>query len=114
MIISLTRSSVSMGDDVDAPHKMELNINESEKLSDLIEKIKECDYLASISGGRATWILYLGDTALAVVAQQWRRAKYLTKDSITMDELFNSNKKAAISFRYLAQKDPMDIYNSLK
>lgn len=113
MILSLTRSSVNMGDDVDAPHELILKMNGSDNLCELMMKVKECHYLASIGGGNATWVLYLDNTALAVVAQQWNKTKYLTDEAITMDELFNF-KKATLSFRYLAQKDPDEVYRSFE
>lgn len=114
MIIRLTRSSVAMGDDVDAPHAWELNMEDSSQLRELLFKVKEQHYLASIGSGKATWVPYLEDMALAVVAQQWEEPNFLINDSITMAELFDGHQRAELHFRYLAQQDPHEVVHLLK
>ena len=69
--IVIWRDSVAAGDDVDAPHELRIASPGHQSLDSLVTRIIQANYLASIAGGKATWILKSGERALAVVAQQW-------------------------------------------
>ena len=76
--VRLTRQSVAMSDDAWAPHEWEFTDASDTKLADLIQIAIDDHYLATISGGRATWVVEASRLPLAVVAQQWREPRWLT------------------------------------
>ncbi|WP_194768726.1 hypothetical protein [Tamlana sp. I1] len=53
--IKLTRESVAMGDDVDAPHFLEIEIGPTWTIIEILKNIIKINYLPKISGGKATW-----------------------------------------------------------
>jgi hypothetical protein len=62
------RDSVCAGDDGDAPHERTFSASADVSLRDIAAQILNGHYLASISGGKATWILE-GERPLLVSAQ---------------------------------------------
>jgi hypothetical protein len=75
----LWRDSVCAGDDCDAPHELALAVG-ADSLGSFIKRLLAADYLPSISGGNATWILKTErhtDRALAVIAQQWAEPRFV-------------------------------------
>ena len=52
--VKLSRDSVCMGDDCNAPNAYEMYIKENVSLKALIAQVKKDIYLAQISGGKAT------------------------------------------------------------
>ena len=67
MKILLTRESVAMGDDDDAPHHRELTVADDVSLLAIIKLVLQSRYLATIGGGRATWTV-LSRIPVAIVA----------------------------------------------
>ena len=55
--IILTRDSVAMGDDMDAPHRMEMEINETWNILEILDKVRSLHYLPLIAGGKAHGVL---------------------------------------------------------
>ena len=102
MSIKVERDSVCAGDDGDAPHTQTFELNDGTTLEDTLKHIIGSRYLASIQGGKATWIVH-GKMPLAVVAQQWLEPKFLVDplQEIPDRELF---------FEYCQQKDPDEVY----
>jgi hypothetical protein len=115
--IELTRESVCMGDDVNAPNKSIINLTESETLLNLTKYIFNENYLANISGGKATWVMKINnDKNIAVLAQQWSEQKYLINGKTPIKNFLinNSNNILKIHFDYLAQQNPEIKYQELK
>ena len=115
MIIELTRNSVAMGDDVYAPHDQKIIIPSYKQLDHLWNKMKEIRYLPSIYGGEATWILYRtdNDLPLAVVAQQWEKAKFFVQSQQTLAQCFEEVNRITLHFVYRAQENPDTVYRNL-
>ncbi|GAB3579808.1 hypothetical protein GCM10027345_20360 [Hymenobacter daeguensis] len=74
MKIILTRESVAMRDDADAPHQRGMTVADTTSLPAIIKVIRRSGYLASIAGGRATWTV-VSRILLAAVAQPWAAPK---------------------------------------
>lgn len=102
MYVELTRDSVAMGDDVDAPHALRLDLPDGATVGDAVDSALARSYLASIQGGRATWLAVADRSVRAVVAQQWVTPRWLTDPGETAP--------ATIHFRYLAQRDPDEVH----
>ncbi|HCG8602286.1 TPA: hypothetical protein NJ594_004414 [Vibrio parahaemolyticus] len=55
--VKLTRDSVCMGDDSDAPHFLQLELLETSTIQDLVDAIDARSYLAKVTGFDHQWIL---------------------------------------------------------
>lgn len=110
--IVIWRDSVAAGDDVDAPHELKIELRAQESLDSLVTRIIQSNYLASIAGGKATWILKSGERALAVVAQQWPAPCFLVpaEDSARS---YLSGGECDVEFVYWCQVDPKRVFDCL-
>ena len=111
--ISLTRESVSQGDDVFAPNKKVIYFSLNRSIADLTTEVLAIHYLANIFGDRATWIMKNEQTKIAVIAQQWTNAKFLIDENLAIDNLKKSGSYIHIHFDYLAQQNPSTVYENL-
>lgn len=102
MRIDVTRDSVAMGDDADAPHRRYVDLADRASLGDAVAAVLALAYLARIHGGKATWLVVAEGVVRAVVAQQWAAPRWLTDP--------RAPSPAAIHFRYRAQCDPAKVY----
>ena len=110
MKIYLSRASVSMADDVIAPHPREIEVPDGTSIKDIIGIVAHSDYLPSIGGGRATWSV-VSNVPLAVIAQQWSEPK--TFFMLSMKLLDIQNGVLRLYFNYHAQIDPEITYQIL-
>ncbi|WP_327357038.1 hypothetical protein [Streptomyces sp. NBC_01304] len=108
MRLVLTRDSVAMGDDADAPHEQVIESDGELTLAGFLSDVRTHRYLASIAGGRATWVLYEGAETLAVIAQEWGMPRFLADSRRTF-----RGQVVRLHFRYEAQQDPDEVYNQL-
>ncbi|MCG6497754.1 hypothetical protein [Kitasatospora sp. A2-31] len=107
MRVELTRDSVAMGDDVWAPHAAVREVPDDASVQDVLDAVRGTGYLASIAGGRATWIAETADgTALAVVAQQWPAARPLAAGQGPIAGLADAGGVVRLHFAYRMQADP--------
>ncbi|KQV14837.1 MULTISPECIES: hypothetical protein [unclassified Kitasatospora] len=115
MKLQLTRDSVAMGDDADAPHEEERDVAADLTIRAAIEAVLADRYLASIHGGRATWAAQAeGGTPLAVVAQQWgQQARLLTAGQGGLATLAGADGSVRLHFAYYTQRDPDAVYREL-
>ena len=59
--VKLTRDSVCMGDDSDAPHFLQLELPETSTIQDLVDAVDAHSYLAKVSGFDHQWILLVNN-----------------------------------------------------
>ncbi|MDB6174886.1 MAG: hypothetical protein JWL59_4197 [Chthoniobacteraceae bacterium] len=111
--ITIWRESVCAGDDCDAPHELCLLLPHDISLGDVAERILGARYLASITGGKATWILD-AQRPLAVFAQQWTQPRFLVSPDTPLASLFDHAAKPHLQFRYWCQADPERVFHSLE
>lgn len=110
--IVIWRDSVAAGDDVDAPHELKIASHGDESLDSLVTRIIQAKYLASIVGGKATWILKSGERALAVVAQQWPAPSFLVPADVSARS-YLSGGECDLEFVYWCQVDPARVFDCL-
>jgi hypothetical protein len=108
------RDSVAAGDDADAPHEIKFSAKPGATLADVLATIRAARYLASISGGQATWIVESGPKALAVIAQQWSVPRYLEESSRDIRLIVSRSVPCQLFFKYWCQADPELVYVSLR
>jgi len=111
-VIFINRESVCMGDDCE-DHELEFKVNESTTLCELIIELFNMRYLASIGGGKATWVLRYKTQLLAVIAQEWDKPQYLVDENIKLYDLLNSCERIELFFEYLMQINPGIVYKKL-
>jgi hypothetical protein len=113
----LWRDSVCAGDDCDAPHELALVVG-ADSLGSFIKRLLVADYLPSISGGNATWILKTErhtDRALAVIAQQWAEPRFVVAaDADVLLYINRSAKKPNLYLTYWCQVDPETVFQRLQ
>lgn len=112
MKITVDRTSVAAGDDA-VPHVMTIDVPPSRPLAEVVTDLVAKHYLASIAGGRATWILVSGDRRpLAVLAQQWPEPRYLVDPGRPISSFGTAN-GVSLLFRYWLQHDPDFVFAEL-
>jgi hypothetical protein len=109
--VTVDRMSVAAGDDA-VPHLLTIDVPPDRPLGEVVVGLVERHYLASIAGGRATWILVTGDRPLAVLAQQWPEPRYLV-DPAQPISAFGTPHGVSLLFRYWLQHDPDVVYAEL-
>ncbi|MEO7755566.1 MAG: hypothetical protein ABIS07_03225 [Dokdonella sp.] len=78
-----------------------------------IERIVESGYLASISGGKATWSAVSG-FPIAVVAQQWTKPRPVGWQPVETSSVQRKAEVIHLHFNYHAQLDPETVLEVLK
>jgi hypothetical protein len=112
-MIVIWRDSVAMGDDVDAPHEWIAPVPGDAAIGAVVEAMQRARYLASIAGGRATWIVE-GARPLAVVAQEWAAPRWLVTPELPVAELRRPGGRPDLEVRYWCQVDPDWVYECLR
>lgn len=105
MKLYVTRDSVAAGDDVDAPHLLEMDGPAQDDVGAAIAKILATRYLPRVSGGKATWSV-TSRRILAVVAQEWRAPRLLWSADSSYRGLDTAGGKLRLHFNYHAQQSP--------
>lgn len=84
--LTVTRSSVAAGDDINAPNSSTFTVPVGSKVNKLFEAMKRDSYLPSISGGKATWVMQVDGIAVGVVAQQWDKPRFIIAETVLSAE----------------------------
>ena len=106
------RDSVCAGDDCDAPHELKLAVQD-ETLRDVVSELLRKGYLASIAGGKATWILQ-ASRPLAVLAQQWEQPRFLVDAEAAVGRYISRGQRPDLRLRYWCQADPDRVFECLR
>ena len=109
MNVYVSRDSVAVGDDIDAPHGRTISLPDERQVDEVLSEILESGYLPKIAGGRATWSV-VSNIPLAVVAQQWTEPRLLPLIVERSEELDRQQNGLRIHFNYHAQIDPEIVY----
>ena len=110
------RDSVCAGDDCDAPHETVLSDDANDSLRRVQDRLLAAHYLASISGGNATWILRTESASgrpLAVFAQQWTQPRFLIDPDLLARSYIDPKAKPHLYLDYLCQIDPDIVFDCL-
>ncbi len=106
MKVYMQRSSVSIGDDVYAPHEKEFEVPDGTPIEWIVKNHISSGYLPLIAGGYATWSVF-SNVPVAIIAQEWLEQKmFLT----SMDKLDIQNGILRIYINYHAQINPDIVY----
>ncbi|TDC64458.1 hypothetical protein [Streptomyces hainanensis] len=108
----MDRTSVAAGDDA-LPHARTLDLPADTALAAVVADLVARHFLATIAGGRATWILTGAGRPLAVVAQQWAEPRYLVDPTLPIGSLAADGRGVTLLFRYWKQHDPDLVFTEL-
>jgi len=116
--INFDRDSVCMGDDIE-DHYISFEVDEKMPIEGFIKFLySNLNAIARIGGGKATWLLqirfneyYYRD--IAIFAEQWDCVKCFDFYN-TIGEIVKQYKPKFFYAKYLAQRDPEDVYNNLQ
>src|SRR5690606_32178176 len=111
--IKLTRESVAMGDDIDAPHFLEIDIEPNWTITEILKYISNINYLPKISGGRATWSVAINEP-IADLTQENPKLQFL--DSLPdyyYHEVIAFAEYKLNYINYNGQKDDIDVFEVL-
>ena len=118
MRIVVQRDSVSMADDIQAPHSDDFEIPVERSLKDFFDQICFDRYLPGIMTGEATWVLENAvGQVLAIYAQQWSDLVFLVDTSLPIGHYFqyqHVNYGYSLFFRYHQQTDPALLLQGLR
>lgn len=101
--INVERDSVCMGDDVDAPHSYEFEIEQNASTRALFEHLSDKQYLASVVGGAHTWDAVVEDKIVANFLANNRYPEPSNTLSMPISELTNGG-KIFLYFKYNSAK----------
>jgi hypothetical protein len=96
------------------PHELILEISGPETLRAALENIASRHYLASMSGGKATWIGEASGCPLAVIAQQWSKPKYLSDPDHPLTDYLTVDANPHLQFKYRCQIEPEPFFAAAK
>ena len=117
MRITLTRESVSMGDDANAPHFEDLEIAEDATLSAVLRAVDAAGYHHVQAGEWTTWIVYLGftfrhDSSRPLAVLNHHHAAYLADPNAPLRDLAGDG-AADLYFEYGLGDDPDTLRDRL-
>jgi hypothetical protein len=115
MTVTVDRDSVCAGDDCE-PHAASFEIAGSSTIMELLQQAHRACPLASIAGGRATWLIDTagyGKRCVGVVAQQWDAPRLTIPETTTVEALFGSD-PPTLFFRYWCQADPEAVFEAVR
>ena len=113
LALCIWRDSVCLADDCEAPHELSLSLPLDASLGHVTDQIIRRSYLASIAGGRATWILE-ARRPLAVFAQQWSQPRFLLSPDVRLTSIVDLAATPHLQFRYWCQVDPNIVFGCLQ
>ncbi|OUJ73173.1 hypothetical protein [Hymenobacter crusticola] len=108
MTIHLTRDSVAASDDLTSSRFI---VPDSTTLPEVLQLVVAQSYLASIAGGKATWVAELQGKPIVVLAQQWQRPVFLSSE---LSALPVKKKALQLHFRYYTQQNPEEVLSALR
>jgi hypothetical protein len=106
MKIYLERASVSMNDDINAPHAKEFEAPEGISIERIIKNYISSGYLPLVAGGHATWSVF-SNIPIAIIAQEWLEPKMFFTP---MKQLDIQNDTIRLFVNYHAQTNPDTVY----
>ncbi|MEV0535069.1 hypothetical protein [Kitasatospora sp. NPDC050463] len=116
MRVTLTRASVAMGDDVDAPHEYVRQPDGSSTLGEFVRQVAVSGYFPQM----ACWVLYIGPSEppavpVAMLTAPWDEPRFLEDAARhrTLDSLADGNGELSLFFDYRTRLAPETLWRQL-
>lgn len=111
--VNIERDSVCAADDLQSHNKVN-RFSIDEPIFNILSRIKN-DYLPrNISGGKATWLIHINSSPIAIIAQEWDLPRIIIKSENIIRSYLKDKNEVEIYCEYLAQKNPELAYNEIK
>lgn len=111
--IKLTRESVAMGDDTNAPHFLEIEIQSNWTILEILKHIVKLNYLPQINGGKATWSVAINEPIAVLSQENFENPILICFQDYPYQETMGFVNIENIHFNYHAQKNPDEVYEIL-
>ena len=111
--IKLTRESVAMSDDIDAPHFMEIEIQPNWTISEILKYIIKLKYLPKIDGGKATWSVAINEPIAVLTQENPESPILICLPEYPYQGTMGFKDIEHIHFNYHAQKKSSDVFDVL-
>lgn len=111
--IKLTRESVAMADDINAPHLFEIEINRSWKISQILNCIINANYLPCINGGKATWSVSINEPIAVLSQENMKNPLLICLPDYPYQGTNGFVEFNHIHFNYHAQKEAIEVFEIL-
>ncbi|SDR79460.1 hypothetical protein [Winogradskyella sediminis] len=111
--IKLTRDNVTLGDDVNAPHFLEIEIAPNWTITEIIKYILNINYLPKISGGYATWSVAIEEPIAVLTQKKHKEPLLLCFPDYPYDGTQGFVKIEHVHFNYHAQKKAHEVFEVL-
>lgn len=111
--VHLNRDSVHPGDDLES-HASTVEVDSAQDIGSLLKQLAR-NYLPSIAGGKATWIVSCSGNCLrplGVLAQQWKDPHLRVPAEALVGHVLGTE-RPSISFEYWCQKDPTLVFSAI-
>lgn len=113
LLIHVTRDSVCMGDDVNAPHRAFYELSNVQTIKQLINYLDKKYNLAGVSATTIAWVLK-STKPLAVFAPVWDEPRLLVEEDEALSSLIEDQHVLHLHFEYIIRCDPEEVYQALK
>lgn len=111
--IKLTRESVAMGDDVEAPHFLEIEIHPNWTILEILKQILKLNYLPQIHGGKATWSVAINEPIAVLSQENFENPMLICLPDYPHQDTMGFVNIEHIHFNYHTQKKPDEVYEVL-
>lgn len=111
--IKLTRESVAMADDVNAPHFLEIEIEPNWTITEILKHIVDIEYLPKIYGGKATWSVAIDEPIAVLTQENMENPKLICLPDYPYHGTKGFEEFDKIHFNYHAQKKANEVFEIL-
>lgn len=111
--IRLTRDSVAMADDIDAPHSKKIKINPNWKINDILDFILASNYLPKIKNGKATWSVAINEPIALLTQENPKSPLLICHPEYPHQETKGFVDIQYIHFNYHNQKEAKEVFDVL-
>jgi hypothetical protein len=112
VFIHLSRGSVAAGDDIES-HDENREVDGRRPLALFVHELLRDQYLPSIHGGKATWIVRTSRNGTAIGVVSTRQGHPEPLRFIDGADRDLSEVGGALYFEYAAQRDPAEVFDSI-
>lgn len=90
-----------------------LSLQDDATVSDVLLAMLRADFVPSIGGGRATWLL-MGFKPVAVIAQQWTAPRWLVSPKLSVPVTRETSGQYDYWLHYGGDRDPDEMYEDYR
>ena len=112
--INLTRESVSMADDINAPHFLNIEIHPIWTISEILKHILKLNYIPKVSGGKATWSVSINEPIAVLSQENFENPMLICLTEYPYQETSGFVNIENIHFNYHSQKRPEEVLEVLR